>query len=298
METEITGSVVKNTVRGLIKGEDYRAVVLEIIDSQFLQFTIDFFKKVVDAKIKNQDITGDWFKKEFLKGDLPKKEIAINAGLNIKSITNIHGSAAKSIVIDASKQNYRRVKKTVAQLIKQEKGLEVKLTLRRGQVSVDLSASESLVVINAVAVTRASIRGGAWSKMGKQVEAPLMEELCKSLGVSKKNFEVKEKGQTGKGPKSPDGFSREVDFYLVSNDKKYNCEVKLMGKGNPESADAVFARDTDVFIADTISSNSKNQLDSGNIEWIELRGGQALKEFARVLDKLKIPYKRKPGKPR
>ena len=56
-------------------------------------------------------------------------------------------------------------------------------------------------------------------------------------------------------------FEREIDFYLVNNNQNYKCEVKLMGKGNPESADAVIARDSKIFVADKISDLNKNQLD-------------------------------------
>ena len=34
-----------------------------------------------------------------------------------------------------------------------------------------------------------------------------------------------------------------------------------MGKGNPESADAIIARNTNVFVADTLSTQNKNQCD-------------------------------------
>lgn len=51
----------------------------------------------------------------------------------------------------------------------------------------------------------------------------------------------------------------------------YCCEVKLMGKGNPESADAVIARDNRVFVADKLSDLNKSQLTSLGLEWVELR---------------------------
>lgn len=35
-----------------------------------------------------------------------------------------------------------------------------------------------------------------------------------------------------------------------------------MGKGNPESADAVIARDSKVFVADKLSDLNKKQLDT------------------------------------
>ena len=63
-----------------------------------------------------------------------------------------------------------------------------------------------------------------------------------------------------------------------------------MGKGNPESADAVIARDSRVFVADKLSDTNKNQLDSLNVEWVELRDSNGYMRFQRVLDKLNIPY--------
>ena len=44
-------------------------------------------------------------------------------------------------------------------------------------------------------------------------------------------IKVKSKIQTD------EDFEREIDFYLTDKSKDFLCEVKLMGKGNPESAD-------------------------------------------------------------
>ncbi|MBQ8839233.1 MAG: hypothetical protein IJ005_07940 [Bacteroidales bacterium] len=38
------------------------------------------------------------------------------------------------------------------------------------------------------------------------------------------------------------GRRQRVDFFLKNNDREYKCEVKLMGQGNPESADAIITR--------------------------------------------------------
>ncbi|MBU0699695.1 CfrBI family restriction endonuclease, partial [bacterium] len=83
---------------------------------------------------------------------------------------------------------------------------------------------------------------------------------------------------------------REIDFYLCNKENDYKCEVKLMGKGNPESADAVIARDSKVFVADKLSDTNKAQLDSLKIGWVELRNTNGYKRFKTVLDMLKIPY--------
>lgn len=63
-----------------------------------------------------------------------------------------------------------------------------------------------------------------------------------------------------------------------------------MGKGNPESADAAIARESAVFIADKLSDTNKKQLNNLGIQWVELRGYQGLKGFAKVLDNLNIPH--------
>jgi hypothetical protein len=68
------------------------------------------------------------------------------------------------------------------------------------------------------------------------------------------------------------------------------CEVKLMGKGNPESADAIIARDTNVFIADTLSQQNKNQCDQLDINWVALRDENGYKKFSEILQKLDIPH--------
>jgi hypothetical protein len=56
---------------------------------------------------------------------------------------------------------------------------------------VDLNVSESLIVINTLAVKRSQIRGSVWSLLGKRLEAPLMISLCKLFGVDKKYYEAK-----------------------------------------------------------------------------------------------------------
>ena len=83
---------------------------------------------------------------------------------------------------------------------------------------------------------------------------------------------------------------REVDFYLLNGNKQYRCEVKLMGKGNPESADAVIARDSSIFVADKLSEQNKTQLERLNVEWIELRSEDGFRKFKKVLETLGIPH--------
>ena len=83
---------------------------------------------------------------------------------------------------------------------------------------------------------------------------------------------------------------REVDFYLIQGGSSYKCEVKLMGKGNPESADAVIARESQIFVADKLSDLNKRQLDDRGVHWVELRDANGFRKFGRVLEKLSIPF--------
>lgn len=285
----LTEAVAKRVITRLIKGQDYRIEIVTLINAEFLQYVIDFFKKVVEAKLRSKSITPDWYKKEFLNTSLSSEDIAINAGLNKKTIHNMYNSSTKAIVIDASYEHYDTLYESIKELIKTEDGIDISLTIKFKGVSVDLNVSESLIVINTLAVKRAAIRGGFWSTVGKRVEKPLMLALCKLFGVENKFYRSKIKNQIVNNEVD---FEREIDFYLFNPDinKDYKCEVKLMGIGNPESADAVIARASDVFVADKLSDKNKRQLNSLNIEWIELRNEEGFKRFAEVLKNLKIPH--------
>ena len=283
----LTESVAKNIIQKLIKGQDYRIEIVTLINAEFLQYAIDFFKKVIDAKLKSQDITVDWYKQAFLNPNLSAQEIAIHSGLNKKTIHNMFNSSTKEIVIDASNENYDTLFEAIKNLVETEHELELTLTVKFKGVSVDLNISESLIVINTLAVKRAELRGGYWSTAGKRVEKPLMLTLCKLFGVNDTNYASRFRGKSKKKPV----FEREIDFYLIGNDKSnYKCEVKLMGRGNPESADAVIARGSKVFIADKLSETNKKQLNSLGVEWVELRSENGFKRFAEVLRHLNIPY--------
>ncbi|MDR2117077.1 MAG: CfrBI family restriction endonuclease [Planctomycetaceae bacterium] len=282
----LTDIVVKNIIKRLIKSQDYRIEIVNLINANFLQFAIDFFKKIVSAKLNSKNITIDWYKKSFMDSHLPSDEILINAGLNGKTIRNMYGSTTRSIVIDASNEHFEALYNSISELVKIEKEIELTLTIKLNSVSVDLNVSESLIVINTLAVKRAQLCGGYWSTAGKIVEKYLMLTLCKLYNINEKYYDaarfVKDKKKK---------VDREVDFYLLKNNKKYLCEVKLMGKGNPESADAIIARNSDIFIADTLSQQNKNQCEKLNINWVALREPEGFRRFKLILEKLNIPYK-------
>lgn len=276
----LTDQVIKNVIRKLLNGDDYRIEIVTLINAEFLQYAIDFFKRIVDAKLKNENITNDWYKKEFLNPRLSTKEIAINSGLNKKTITNMYNSGKREIVIEASNEHYDTLYQAIQELTEAEQELELTLTIKFRNVSVDLNVSESLIVINTLAVKRAELRGGLWSTAGKRAEKYLMATLCKIFDVPFIHYDQ------SRVPES----MREVDFYLINDGNYYRCEVKLMGKGNPESADAIFARESSLFVADKLSNLNKQQAEKLNCEWVELRSHEGYKRFATVLTKLGIPH--------
>ncbi len=70
-----------------------------------------------------------------------------------------------------------------------------------------------------------------------------------------------------------------------------------MGKGNPESADAIIARDSAVFVADKLSDLNKRQLTARKVEWVELRQENGYRKFYEILKRLNVPCQDFVGNP-
>ena len=283
--------VIKRTVEKLVNGQDYREEVVNAISVLFFDFTIDFFKKIVDAKMNSKAIDIAWYKEHFLNEEnYAPEEIAIFAGMNKKTVTNVYGTAKKEVMINVSNNNFDYLSSLISELEEDSvDGLAISIKISYNNVTVELSLQESLLVINALATKKLQIRGGAWSSIGKKTEKPLIDKLCDSVGVPKENRDnstfVKDKDKD---------YDREVDYKLIDvNKKTYRIEVKLMGKGNSESADAVIARDTDIFVADTLSEQNRKQLEALKIKYVGLKdNNNVLGDFANIMDELNIPRSR------
>ncbi len=292
----LTNQVIKNIVTRVIKGQDYRIEVVNLINAQFLQFAIGFFRKVVDAKLDDKEITLDWYRQAF--GNPQKyrpEEVAIHYGLNKKTITNMHRKAPKEVVIDASNQHFDSLCELIESLVNKQDEVDITLTIKLRGVSADFTMSESLIVINTLAVKRAALRGGAWASAGKRTEKVLMKTLCQLYAVPAANYSEKETEKTievkaKKGSTKTTRVKREIDYYLSDGVKQFRCEIKLMGAGNSESADAFIARNSDVFIADTLSRQNIQQFNDLGVDWVELRVEGGYKRFATVLTNLNIPH--------
>ena len=280
MALTLRKDTVAEIIRRLLAGRDHRDVVVDLIDAEFISDAIQFFEHVIHAKIRQQEVNLDWYRSHFLNDSLDKREFAWNSGLNMKTIKNKHQSERREIVIQESLHHYDKFLELIDSLSDDVINIDLSLTLRG--VTVHLDLNESLVVINALAVRRAATRGGLWSTAGKRVEAPLMETLCRI-------FEVQDGCFTR--ALAQDDSLREVDYYLVSPDGcRARCEVKLMGQGNPESADAIHARDTDVFVASTLSVTNRVQLDEARVLWTELQVPNGFLRFQDTLRTLNIAH--------
>lgn len=280
--------VIKEVINRLLNSKDYRIVTQTEINGRFLSYCIDFFKKVVDAKMKDSTITEDWYKDNFVMNDsIVPVDRAIYAGINKKTISNMFNSGKKEIVVSASEDNYDTLVNSISHLIDENDDLDLQLSIKFKGISILLNLNESLVVITSLAVKRAAITGGAYSAIGKNVEGPLMLTLCKLYSVPKENYAL---NIVGGGKASYGDFEREIDFFLKKSDETFKCEVKLMGKGNPESADVFIARESNIFIADKLSETNKTQFESGNVHWVELRAPNGFKRFKKLLEELNIPH--------
>jgi len=106
-----------------------------------------------------------------------------------------------------------------------------------------------------------------------------MVTLAKLYQVPPSNYKLK--GLTDE--------NREVDFHFVDDaGQRYYCEFKLMGQGNPESADVAIARQTDIFIAYKLSETNKKQLEGLGTYWVELHSKTGFRKIKVILDELGI----------
>ena len=277
----INGLFIKKIIRKILAAEDHGIEVNQSIADEFLKYAVGFFKRIVSAKLDSQDVTIDWYERELLASSLPKEDVSIHAGLNMKTINNARNTTRKEIVLETSIEYYHELKVIIETLIEQN-DVDISLTIKFHGVSVDLNINESLIVINTLAVKQSAISGGMWSAVGKQVEKPLMMTLCALFQVPTKYYDQKD---------LPDSV-RESDFYLFDSDRVgCRCEVKLMGKGNPEGPDSAFARGSSLLVGRTLSDKMKSEMDEANIHWVELGTEDGWKKFEDILNELSISCK-------
>ncbi|MGL2518771.1 CfrBI family restriction endonuclease [Helicobacter pylori] len=211
---------LNHTIDLLLKGKDYREVVLNIINTEFLDFAISFFKDIVYAKMHDKSIDFSWYQ-QYVMDNKDPKDIAILCGTNIKTIFNTYGTSTKEVVLDITQNNLKYLYEILQNLENDnmtDLGINIKITYK--DVSVNLDLKESLLVINALATKKIALRGSAYSMIGKRIEKPLMLELCKRCGISESHIDA----TNFKKDKKLE-YDREVDFKLF-----IDAGVSLFGK--------------------------------------------------------------------
>lgn len=97
---------LNHTIDLLLKGKDYREVVLNTINTEFLDFAISFFKDIVYAKMHDKSIDFSWYQ-QYVMDNKDPKDIAILCGTNIKTIFNTYGTSTKEVVLDITQNNLK-----------------------------------------------------------------------------------------------------------------------------------------------------------------------------------------------
>ena len=243
----------------------------------FGRFCIQYFKDIAFDKAAALD----------LRDRAPHDAYAIGTNHDASVIvsrapaTDIATLPAHRVVVEVPIAYPEAMPETIPILLRSDRSaIEYRPILKRNGVGLRMSLEESLIVLNTLATKHAEIRGGAWSGLGKRLELPLMLALAKL-------FQVPRDCYSGKGLT---GEAREVDFHFINRaGDQFYCEVKLMGKGNPESADSTIARRSNIFIAHTLSERNKSQLTNRGHHWVALGLPDGYRRMHTVFSYLDIP---------
>ena len=146
---------MRSAVSKLLSGKDYRDEVINAVSAEFFDFTLEFFRQIVDAKLHGRDIGMSWYRERFIDGDIAPDEAVIFAGLNRKTVTNIYGTSAREVMLDAARNNFTYLRGILVGLENDaDNNLAVTITISHNDISVKLSLTESLIVINALATKK------------------------------------------------------------------------------------------------------------------------------------------------
>ena len=107
-----------------------------------------------------------------------------------------------------------------------------------------------------------------------------MKTLCRLFQVEKRHYRS---GVTHDG-------RYQVDFMLTKSGIEYRCEVKLNGRGNPESVTAAVGRDPRILVADWISEQNREKLSSSQVQWVDLSEPDGYQRFGDVLTTFDIDH--------
>ena len=284
MVITITNEEVRDIIREILNGRNHRSILTKKINRIFLDTCNEFLHGVASSKSRNPD-NDNWYQDVMMRDDLPNEDIALNAGINVKTISNTMGSEARDVVIEASIAHYDWVTEFINN-IEDDPGLTFSIPFDEN--IVNFTTEESLKIINSLSARRGTIARGVNSAVGKNVEKPLLSTICRLLRV--------DPGLWNQASLLiPVQTRREVDYYIMNQDRAHKCEVKLNGKSKLKSPDVILARRTEFLVAENIPWDFRIELDERNIQWISLSDGDILEQFGNMLDHFEIAYHRFEG---
>lgn len=279
-------AVDRDTLRFVIKrlildGENHRRAIFQDLNRQFLAYALEFFEEIAMAKPASGD--SDWYRDIFIQHGIDKEELSVRGAVPEKTVGNIHGSQRYALVLEEAQRNVDYLRRAMAELLDGEVPDGHFLAIDRGGELVELTLEETLLVVSALAVKYGKLRGGSWSSLGKQVEAPLMETLCELFSVPSRHRRVPGVGEG----------HHQTDYTLINDAAVYQCEVKLSGKGNPEGLPLAPARGAQLLVADQMSEQTKETCNKMNVQWVELAAPEGWKRFGQVLVAFQIPHEKR-----
>ena len=146
--------IIRSTVGKLLLGCDYRDEVVNAINASFFDFSLKFFREIVEAKLAGHAVNMSWYREHFIEAVTPD-EAAIYSGLNKKTITNIHGQATRKIVLSAANENFEYLRSMLEELEQDvQNNIAITISISHNDITVTLSLTESLIVINALATKK------------------------------------------------------------------------------------------------------------------------------------------------
>ena len=267
---QLSNEQISNIITKIFMGESYRPYIMTLKNEIYAEI----YKDVI-SKIKNKPDSN--FEEVFLDNQHINDKLWFS-GVPHKTVDDTYGGKNNENKIRGLNELGDENKRI---LVNSETSLENVIFKFDDGIEAVYPVEEFLRLLLGITTLQGAKRGGFNSSMGKRVEKIFLVTLCKLFGVSNENYHPYDldDGTT---------HNRETDFYLINNNgDKFKIEFKLMGKGNPESADSFLARNTNITIGETLSETNKAQLDANNIYWVELKNG-GWKKFEEILNILEI----------
>lgn len=265
----------ENIIKQILNGQHYRPIVDSAKDLEFLEIIDNFFKQLARRKMRGQPLTEEWYQEIF-----PFDDIAFH-GENLSTTSQVQiihtPLVSKNPILDSLKTYYDNLPPIFEISIGRGNDVETEITIKLQSISIHLDLSEFSTITRILAAKRKRLN----DEITNQIERYLMLTLCKLFKVGEKNYRLAGKTEQ----------RREIDFVLIDTyANEYPCEIKLMGRGNPESADVIIARGTKIFIAETLLDLHRQQLTHLGVDWVALRSPNRLERFQDILDRRGIPF--------